>query len=666
MQNLRHFSLALLVLVSFIVTGCGGGSSGSSSGTPGETTSEVSGLASAPPNTVAQLEPVNFFKLALEFVFPPLAAAITGLEPITGADVELIRVDNQGNQVGDVIATTTTSATGNYTLTLPAGVELSGNLVVRIGATANAQLRSQVVSRTVNISPVSEYILQKFIERGADLQALPLNTVLSLSGKVAEFDIAAQSGDSLDALLTRLEQDAGDLVNSQIDLAKTDQAVATALNGLYQGTNLTFVLGDSDDFSPGSFEAQVFKDTFELEAQGSGNVNVAVTEGAALYAQLIGSDNSASNQANSETRLGDGGQDTIPATYTADNVLTIQAPFNEEIEATSGFRSPPTDFRFQAVKDMGLMFAAPAELLVRYGLDGTDAIDVDQKLGEELKRGLIALVRTPTAATTADLSGVFGRVYMGAIISDSGQIEAEAEASTITFNGSAGTLDASATTRYSFTRANNATVTYGTESALAEAGIPFSVSANGAIGFDGGAPNGYVDEDFRFVAEANLTTATDELDAEIGPFMSSTLLLKLPTATKDVSGKRYSLFSSGMGVGVGTAGDITITGSRSDSSLEMGTLAQGETQATRNLSISVARKASLEGQVVLSQFSSSLPVEVSVGANGATTMVVVDGTRTTTYEGFFNGEGTLGIFMVRVNDGGDNNQLALAVLVEQP
>ena len=50
--------------------------------------------------------------------------------------VELIRIDDDGNQVGDVLASTVTSITGDYSLALPVGVSLSGNLIVPSPATA--------------------------------------------------------------------------------------------------------------------------------------------------------------------------------------------------------------------------------------------------------------------------------------------------------------------------------------------------------------------------------------------------------------------------------------------------------------------------------------------------------------------------------------------------
>ncbi len=658
MQSKRYWSLFLMALLALMLAGCGGSSSSSDddSDTPAESGTEVSGTASAAPNQVALLEQKNLFEVALEFVVPPLAAAMTGLDPIQGASVELIRVDNEGNQIGEVIATTTTSVTGHYTLRLPADVNLAGDLVVRIGSMPGAQLRAQVVSRSVNITPVSEYVLKKFIERGTDLNSLSPDTVVSISGKVEEFDIAAQGGENIDALLARLEADAGDYVNSQIDLAVSGPADGASLDGVYYSTNMTLVLGDSDDGSPGTFETQVFKDIFALDAQGAGVIEVINTGGLTLFAQMRGSDNNSATVYKG-VDIGDGESETFDATYMDNNVVTIQAPFHEEVEPenNTGFRAPATDFRLQPVPGMGLMFSAPSEVLVRYALTDTDAVDANNKLGEELKRGIEAFIRTPTAATNADLTGAFGRVYLSTTVSDGGQIEAEAEASTITFDG-AGHFTNAASPRYRFTRANNASVQLVTEQANSGS-ASYTLASDGTISF-GGDPTAYIDESFSFVAVANLDEATNNL--------GTTLLLKKPATTPEVSGKQYRIMSAGLGLGLGQPGNISLIGSRFDSELTMGTVTAGETEATRDLSISVVTKTSLEGQINLTQLKTSQAADVTVGNHGETTIVVVDGERTTTYEGFFNTEGSLGVFMVRVNEGeNDANQLGLAVLIEK-
>src|SRR5699024_7860273 len=105
----------------------------------------ISGVASAPAGAVAHYTTPNTFEVALNFFVPQAAAAITGLKPTEGATVELIRVGDDGNQVGDVLATAKTSITGDYTLNLPQNVNLAGSLVVRITGQNSTTLRAQVV-----------------------------------------------------------------------------------------------------------------------------------------------------------------------------------------------------------------------------------------------------------------------------------------------------------------------------------------------------------------------------------------------------------------------------------------------------------------------------------------------------------------------------------------
>ncbi|HAC30283.1 MAG TPA: hypothetical protein DCF82_21120, partial [Marinobacter hydrocarbonoclasticus] len=210
MNGFKKLALAAAVSSVVGIAGCGGSSGGGSTG--GETVSgeTISGTATAPgeEGTIASFTQPSIFEVALNFVVAPVAAAITGLNPVKGATVELIRVDDEGNQIGDVLAQTATSTTGNYKLTLPQGVNLAGNLVVRITGQNNKQLRAQVVEKDVDINPVSEFVLRKFIETGADLDQLVVTDVVKLSGKVEEFDLTA--GANLDEMFSTLESEVGD------------------------------------------------------------------------------------------------------------------------------------------------------------------------------------------------------------------------------------------------------------------------------------------------------------------------------------------------------------------------------------------------------------------------------------------------------------------------
>ncbi|MEJ2310576.1 MAG: hypothetical protein P8Z78_14895, partial [Gammaproteobacteria bacterium] len=72
-------------------------------------TTTISGVAEALDGQVALLENKPMLMIAAEFLIPAAHAAISGLDPVTGAIVELIRIDDDGNQIGDVLASTTTS-----------------------------------------------------------------------------------------------------------------------------------------------------------------------------------------------------------------------------------------------------------------------------------------------------------------------------------------------------------------------------------------------------------------------------------------------------------------------------------------------------------------------------------------------------------------------------
>jgi len=192
------FKMAIF-LVFLVLVGCGGGSGTSQ-------TTNIEGEALAPGGVVALFEQRTIMMTVVDFLFPSALATITGLQPVTGATVELIRIDDNGDQVGEVLASTITSITGNYSLALPSGVSFAGNLVVRItgnGIGPGNVMSAMVVEQSVDITPVSEFILQKFIDDGTALDSLAVNEVISLSGRVEAFDLTA-TGD-ISTMLAQLE-----------------------------------------------------------------------------------------------------------------------------------------------------------------------------------------------------------------------------------------------------------------------------------------------------------------------------------------------------------------------------------------------------------------------------------------------------------------------------
>ena len=430
--------LALVAAISSVIgiAGCGGSSGGSSSDggtTSGET---ISGTATAPAGAVASFEQPSVFEIALNFVVAPAAAAITGLEPIEGATVELIRVDDEGDQIGDVLATTSTSITGNYTLTLPQGVNLAGNLIVRIQG-PNQELRAQVVEKEVDISPVSEFVLRKFIETGADLDQLVVTDVVKLSGKVEEFNLAA--GANLDAMFQSLENEVGDFIESEVAVAAGGLGDAGTIAGNYRSAAFALELHDSENNSWGTYAHSLWASTFEFADGGENVVNVTLADEDDLYGSRGGPSLVSAEWLNHESEFEEVNE-TFDGILTQSGILAIQGEFEEEIGEEDGWRWPAVTYNLVQAGDRGLFFVQPNEASVRYAVIDTngdsvpDALDPDQKLGDEISRSFEIFARQPTSFQDSDLSGQFGRVYIASDITTD-ELRLKTEVNTITFDG---------------------------------------------------------------------------------------------------------------------------------------------------------------------------------------------------------------------------------------
>lgn len=163
-----------------------------------------------------------------------------------GARVELIRIDNDGNQVGDVIATTYTSTDGNYELDLPTGVDLSGDLIVRITGTNNATMSAMVVEQAIDINPAADFVARKFIESDADLGSLELSEVVELRGQVEEFDLTADPSADIEAMLAILDSELGEFVESSVTKISTEEGDTSSIAGNYYSSAFSYDLHDSD------------------------------------------------------------------------------------------------------------------------------------------------------------------------------------------------------------------------------------------------------------------------------------------------------------------------------------------------------------------------------------------------------------------------------------
>ncbi|RMJ02583.1 hypothetical protein DOQ08_02046 [Marinobacter litoralis] len=661
MHNVKKLALASAIASIFAVTGCSNSGSSGGDSASGET---VSGNASAPSGTVAKLNQPSVIEIALSFVVPEVAAAITGLEPIKGADVELIRVDDDGNQVGDVLATTSTSITGDYTLTLPTGVSLAGNLIVRITG-ANHQLRAQVVEKNVDISPVSEFVLRKFIESGADLDQLVVTDVVKLNGKVEEFDLTA--GANLEQMFDVLEQEVGAFVETEVASVSANGADVSNIVGDYNNAAFAFSLHDNDDRSNGTFAHDMWLSDFTFADGGTGTVNITFLSEDSAWANLSGAAIENSSVYYS-AELDDGGsQETFDGSLNTRGILAVQGEFEEDIDGNEpyGWRFPAMTYAFQQVADTGLFFGLTHEAGVRYGTidsdnDGTyDAIDPNDKHGDEVFRTLEVFARKPANLSDTAMTGEYGRVYFGSRLS-SGRIELLSANNTVTFSsGFNGTV--SAGIEREIIVDSSGAASYGDQSTPSES-FTLTVMADGTIteGPDGGAI-GFVSEDAGYV---DFSESAGDNTAGFAEF-DKTMLVKLGDSAPSVSGKKYRLMMVSSHLEGGASSSIAMFASQFNTFLTMDSNSAGKVSGN----FSEIRKEQGLGDNIEATVhqESDLAFNIEIGSSGGTTITIPDTDEgATKFEGFFNADASFGVFTTGYleKDAVDYNELGLAVLVD--
>jgi hypothetical protein len=650
--------LLLTSSIAAVLIGCGGGGSSSSSSSTGAATPQtVNGTVSAPSGAVALLEQKNLFEIAQNMLTRPVAAAVIGLDPVTGANVELIRIDDNGTQIGEVLATTTTSITGDYTLTLPEGTNLSGDLIVRISGTGGTEMRAQVVSQQVNISPVSEFVLKKFIDDGVDLDSLTTTAVIKLSGQVEEFDLSATH--DMSSMLALLEAEVGDFVESNIGVITSTALNASDISGNYRSAALELSLHDSDGQGLGTFGTDLWSADFIFSGNSNGTVNITLQKEESAWSNLTGSDGSWHHidyypEIDNET-------ETFSAILGSDKVLTVEGEFEEDIDGDYGWRSPPTIYRLQKVRDQNIFFHTSQEASVRYSTidtngDGVkDAIDPSAREGDEVFRGLEVFYKQPSAMTNADLNGSYGRVYMNILASNNGYIELETEHSKVEFDGN-GMLNAGEADAIVISRSTNGPASVVTETVPAENGLTIAVAADGDITSIEGAPaDGFVNDNAELIVFAE-SEGTDAVEAAF----STTLLLKLPGTAPSIANKRYRLMF------LSTYFDnqaIGIDHSRFNSHINW----SSNTEGTASINSGSIFTDSLQAEVEAENAPTlEVATSASIATNGETTISLNDGSGDFTLTGFLNASGSLGVFTTTYQEDGAANPdtIGMAVLIE--
>lgn len=611
-----------------------------------------------PADSVTQFKKFSLLQFVMTFLVGDVSAAMSGLEPVGGATVELIRIDNSGEQVGDVLAQTFTSSNGNYVLTLPTGVDLAGDLVVRITGAGNSEMRAQVVQEAVHISPVSEFILRKFIENETDLKVLEPAAVVKLSGHVEQFDLTA--GSDLTALFEHLEASVGEFIESQIATLEIQEADSTILNGDYQNISMQVEVHDSDNNPYGSFAMKMVNVDLTFTGDPNGSVDIAYKNRRSGSALLSGGNDDVSLTYELKIRNGTG---SFPAFFDRSNTLLIEREFEENIEDEWGWRWPPVTHRVQKVHDQKLFFQLPQEAAVRFATLDTngdfisDAVNPDARSGDEVVRGLdVFFKRAKTGMATVDLDGAFGRVALSVMMRNNGRIEMEASNNKLIFDD--GIMDYAPTYRNRLRRDFDGNVESYTESGSARE-MEIEVMDDGQFKIAGNLIDGYLNEEANFTVFGEVLSdeesGAEQTEVEFG----QTYFIRLPEGVPNLTNKRYRL----MIVTTHFAGTgINVQNSRFNSFITWTSNSEG----VADLEMSSISKTVFYSDIVAGARSVKLDVSAESGDGEATLIRFSDADGELRLRGYWNETASYGVFTAGFVPDGQVSpvSLGLAYLIE--
>ncbi len=675
---MKDASIALktaIFLVFLVLVGCGGGGSGS--GTSQATS--IEGEALAPGGVVALFEQRSIMMAVVDFLFPSASATITGLQPVTGATVELIRIDDNGDQVGEVLASTVTSITGNYSLALPSGVSFAGNLVVRItgnGIGPGNVMSAMVVEQSVDITPVSEFILQKFIDDGTALDSLAVNEVVALSGRVEEFDLTT-TGD-ISTMLAQLEAEVGQFLDNEVAVINSVPGDGAIAAGAWKLATFGLGLHDSDGMPTGTFSMDAGTETITVTDDGNGELTIAAGAFENFFTNFTTS-SPGGTFIYHEADIGAGDGETFDATVNSDGNIQVSFPFEEDLESVDlmsdldgpdfGWRWPPGIFIATDTGNGNVKVSLSREAGVRYETTDTnsdgvkDAVDPNTRSGDEVFLNLDILLKQGSGMSNASLNGDYGMVSMDVEVRTTPvATNLNSEVGIISFDGN-GALSAlaNALNYVDITRTISPGVALVVDSA--DDPVPlaasYSVNSTGELNLDFGGgeiKDGFVSDDGTlFVIIGAATTDDGGVPASIvtsGQMVS--VGSKLGIIAPDLSDAVYRIFplvTSFQGNGA-----TELFTSSADSRLTFNSAANSATVSSQD--VGFERNGDIEEvAAIIDDAGGDTILAVSTSSNGAITLTLNDGTDDINVQGFVSADGKLMVLRLHGQDAADSSVL---------
>ena len=181
-HGLRSLPIGV-ALIALALAGCGGGGGGGG-GTPAPVvpapTVPVSGTVSTPGGgALAFNAPTGIQRFFAEIFGRGAIAALAGTTGVAGVTVKLIRIGNDGNQIGADLATAVTGAGGSFVLNAPAGFIPGPSFVIRAVGTTETLDRLVTDASIQDVDPASDVtktqVIAGVVSTGGNIQnVLPL------------------------------------------------------------------------------------------------------------------------------------------------------------------------------------------------------------------------------------------------------------------------------------------------------------------------------------------------------------------------------------------------------------------------------------------------------------------------------------------------------------
>lgn len=241
-ESVRILRTCLLTLLLTLVAACGDNdASPPPAGTVEENPPRVLGRVLSTSDQLAAASGEGVTARLLALLFPAVRAAIPGLAPVPGAQVELLRVDDAGVPVGAPLATVTSDADGAFAIE---GLPAEGMLMLRVSLRTEV-LRAFVTQESIDLTPVSELAVRRVesgLSEGARLSDFSRAELAALFGYLDGLRVDA--GADLDATITRLDTEAGDPFTSLLQSFRDGDDAARIGEGDYGVIEFTSTLRD--------------------------------------------------------------------------------------------------------------------------------------------------------------------------------------------------------------------------------------------------------------------------------------------------------------------------------------------------------------------------------------------------------------------------------------